>query len=32
MQEINIRDFYAENTDHGGHLGLLIYFKGTKET
>lgn len=31
MQEINVNDFYAEYTDHGGHFGFLIYFKGPKK-
>ena len=31
MQKINVRDFYAEYTDHVGHFGLRIYFKWPKE-
>jgi ubiquinone/menaquinone biosynthesis C-methylase UbiE len=31
MQKINVRDFYAEYTDHAGDLGLLIYFKRAGE-
>jgi 2-polyprenyl-3-methyl-5-hydroxy-6-metoxy-1,4-benzoquinol methylase len=27
MQQQQVRDFYAEYTDHGGELGILVYFR-----
>jgi ubiquinone/menaquinone biosynthesis C-methylase UbiE len=31
MQEIGVRNFYAEHTDHGRYLGLLVYFQVPNE-
>jgi SAM-dependent methyltransferase len=32
MQRIQVRDFYAEFTNHFGHLGVLVYFQRPMET
>ena len=32
MQESGIRDFYAEFSDHGGELGVFLYFQKPKQS
>lgn len=32
MQKSKVREFHAEYTDHGGNLGIIVYFKKPKTT